>query len=87
MCKILDFEQVSNALKRLDADEGISINLMDSLGREQRTNVINESGLYSLILGSKKPEAKVFKKWITSEVLPQFGKTSFECRKTFTSTI
>ena len=40
------------------------------MGREQKTTVISESGLYSLVLRSSKPEAKRFKKWITSEVLP-----------------
>lgn len=68
-------EQVSIALKRLDEDEVILINLTDSLDRLQKTNVVTESGLYSLVLSSRKLEAKAFKKWVTSEVLPAIRKT------------
>lgn len=48
---------------------------MDTPGGTQSVTIINESGLYSLILRSRKPEAKRFKKWITSEVLPAIRKT------------
>lgn len=69
---ILGYSQTQAMLKRLDEDEFISSKLdgmnMDSI-------LINESGLYNAIIGSKKPEAKKFKKWITSEVLPQIRKT------------
>jgi len=48
---------------------------VDTIGRSQEMTIINESGLYSLILRSRKPEAKRFKKWVTSEVLPSIRKT------------
>ena len=53
---------------------GDGVTIRDSIGREQSPVVINESGLYSLILGSKLPTAKKFKKWVTSEVLPSIRK-------------
>jgi phage antirepressor YoqD-like protein len=63
------------ALARIDADDVSSTDVTDSMGRMQSTKVINESGLYSLVLGSRKPEAKKFKKWVTAEVLPAIRKT------------
>ena len=62
-------------LRRLDKDEVDSIDLIDAMNRKQKTYVVSESGLYSLILGSRKPEAKEFKRWVTHEVLPQIRKT------------
>ncbi len=59
---------------RLDDDEKGVIQI-DTLGGKQSVTIINESGLYSAILRSDKPEAKRFKKWITSEVLPSIRKT------------
>jgi phage antirepressor YoqD-like protein len=60
---------------RLDSDDVSLTYITDSLGRQQQTNIINESGLYSVILRSDKPEAKAFKRWVTHEVLPQIRKT------------
>ena len=54
-------------------DKGVT--KCDTLGGQQSFTVINESGLYSLVLASKLPQAKVFKRWVTSEVLPQIRKT------------
>ena len=71
ICEILEIQNTTDALSRLDDDERSRFNL----GRQGETNIINESGLYSLVLGSKKPEAKTFKKWVTSEVLPAIRKT------------
>lgn len=62
------------ALERLDEDER-GVSSIHTLGGTQELTVINESGLYSLILGSRKPEAKKFKKWVTAEVLPAIRKT------------
>lgn len=62
------------ALERLDDDEK-GVSSIHTLGGNQEVTVINEPGLYSLILGSRKPEAKRFKKWVTSEVLPAIRKT------------
>ena len=61
--------------KHVDKDDSAKCGLIDSLGRKQSTIVINESGLYSLILSSKLPQAKAFKRWVTSEVLPQIRQT------------
>ena len=62
------------ALERLDDDEK-GVSSIDTLGGNQQLSTINESGLYSLILTSRKPEAKKFKKWVTAEVLPAIRKT------------
>ena len=59
----------------VDDDDRTKRDVIDALGRSQLTNHINESGLYSLILGSTKPAAKKFKKWVTGEVLPSIRKT------------
>jgi prophage antirepressor-like protein len=75
VCRKLDIANPSDAASRLDGDEKDALGITDPIGRVQRTTVINESGLYSLILRSVKPEAKRFKKWITSEVLPSIRKT------------
>ena len=74
ICEILELNNVSQALSRLDDDEkGIILN--DTLGGKQEMSVVNESGLYALILSSRKPEAKKFRKWVTNEVLPTIRKT------------
>lgn len=74
VAKILEYRDSSNLVRRLDDDEK-GTRSASTLGGEQDLTVINESGLYSSILGSKKPEAKAFKKWVTSEVLPAIRKT------------
>lgn len=71
VCDVLDIANPTQALSRLDDDERSMFNI----GRQGETNVVNEMGLYSLILGSRKPEAKAFKRWITHEVLPTIRKT------------
>jgi prophage antirepressor-like protein len=74
ICEILELNNVSQALSRLDDDEkGIILN--DTQGGKQEMSVVNESGLYSLVLSSRKPEAKKFRKWVTNEVLPAIRKT------------
>ena len=74
ICEALGLGNVSQAISRLDDDEK-GIYKIDTLGGEQNILHINESGLYSLVLTSNKPEAKAFKKWVTSEVLPSIRKT------------
>lgn len=74
VCAALDVGNVSMAVSRLDEDEK-GISSVDTLGGAQEQAVINESGLYSLILTSRKPAAKRFKKWVTAEVLPSIRKT------------
>lgn len=59
----------------VDKDDAVKHGVTDSMGREQQTTIINESGLYSLIFGSKLTSAKKFKRWVTSEVLPSLRKT------------
>ena len=72
----LGYDQASKAIQRhVDEDDCTKHTLIDSLGRSQVAIVINESGLYALVLSSKLPQAKVFKHWVTSDVLPQIRKT------------
>lgn len=71
VCKALELTNPSISLSRLDDDERAKFNL----GRQGETNIINEPGLYTLVLGSRKPEAKTFKRWITHEVIPSIRKT------------
>lgn len=66
ICKALDISNPSVAIARLDEDERSKFNL----GRQGEGNIVNEYGLYSLVLASRKPEAKKFKRWITHEVIP-----------------
>jgi prophage antirepressor-like protein len=77
VCTVLEMDanRAGEVVKRLEQDEYDSIGLTDSLGREQKTYIVNESGLYSVILRSDKPKAKPFRKWVTSEVLPAIRKT------------
>jgi len=74
VCAALTIGNSRDALDRLDADEK-GVGSIDTLGGLQQLATVNESGLYSLILGSRKPEAKPFKRWVTSEVLPAIRKT------------
>lgn len=75
VCNVLNHSNHKVAASRLDEDEVSKVYLTDSLGRYQKTTVVNEAGLYSLILTSNKPEAKQFKRWITHEVIPTIRKT------------
>nr|WP_243129366.1 BRO family protein [Eubacterium maltosivorans] len=63
-----------NVRKHVDSEDN-GVTIRDSIGREQTPVCINESGLYSLILSSKLPSAKQFKRWVASEVLPELRKT------------
>ena len=76
VAKMLGYNQSDKAiLRHTDEDDRMKCTVTDSLGRGQNAFVINESGLYSLILASKLPQAKAFKHWVTAEVLPQIRKT------------
>ena len=71
----LGYTKERNALdKHVDKDDALKRGVTDSMGRTQQMTIINESGLYSLILSSKLPSAKEFKHWVTSEVLPSIRK-------------
>ncbi len=75
VCRVLEITNVGNAAARLDDDEKGDIRSVDAIGRDQQMIIVNESGLYSLILTSRKAAAKRFKKWVTSEVLPTLRRT------------
>lgn len=70
VCRILGIMNTTQAMQRVDEDERSMFNI----GRQGMAAVVNESGLYNLIMSSRKPEAKQFKKWVTSEVLPSIRK-------------
>ena len=76
---VLGYSNTRDALtKRVDDEDKIDgVAICDSIGREQKPTLINESGLYSLVLSSKLPNAKKFKRWITSEVLPAIRQNGF----------
>lgn len=71
VCRVLEHTNVTVALDRLDDDEKAKFNLGLRGGD---TGCVNEPGLYSLVLGSRKPEAKAFKRWITHDVIPTIRK-------------
>lgn len=75
VCDILGISHIKDTVKRLDIDEVGQTEVTDSLGRMQKSYIVSESGLYNVILRSDKPEAKPFRKWVTSEVLPTIRKT------------
>lgn len=83
VCGALDYKNVSQTIgDNLDEDEkGVSAGY--TLGGEQKLVVISESGLYALVLRSRKPEARKFAKWVTSEVLPAIRKTGVYVGKPF----
>lgn len=73
VCKVLEIKNSRDAAARLDADEK-GVALTDTPGGMQKATIINESGLYAVILRSDKPQAKPFRKWVTAEVLPSIRK-------------
>ena len=72
--RVLSVRNTKDALHTLDEDEKSGVDIIDPHGRIQRTNCISESGLYSIVLRSRKPEAKAFRRWITHEVIPAIRK-------------
>lgn len=84
VCRILEL-QPSRVKDRLDDGVITSNPIPDNLGRIQQTNFINEDGLYDVIFDSRKPEAKRFRKWVTSEVLPSIRKTGMYATADFMS--
>ncbi|WP_056995030.1 BRO-N domain-containing protein, partial [Fructobacillus fructosus] len=76
VAETLGYSKSRNAInKHVDEDDALKQGVTDNLGRTQETTLINESGVYALIFGSKLDSAKRFKKWVTSEVLPSIRKT------------
>ena len=74
VCRALEISNSRDAVQRLDEDEK-GVVLTDTLGGQQSMTAINEPGLYVLVLGSRKPESKEFKRWITHDVIPTIRKT------------
>ena len=75
VAETLGYERPTKAVSdHVDCEDRDEVPIQDSIGRMQNTAIINESGLYSLILSSKLPSAKAFKRWVTSEVLPSIRK-------------
>ena len=74
LCDVLSLVNVARALDKLDKDEK-GVHNMNAPGGKQEMSIVSESGMYSLVLKSRKKQAKTFKKWITSEVLPSIRKT------------
>ena len=74
VCDILGFSDTNAGTRHLDEDEKMTVNLTGISPTNPMVTLINESGLYSLILKSRKPEAKAFKKWVTKDVLPSIRK-------------
>lgn len=77
VCSALTIANSRDAISKLDDDEKGVVNA-GTPGGKRELSIINESGLYALILTSRKPEAKKFKKWVTSEVLPALRRTGPE---------
>lgn len=78
VCKVLEIANPRNVKDRLASDDPASVRTMDaqnSRGQMRETAWVNESGLYDVILDSRKPQAKAFRRWITSEVIPSIRKT------------
>jgi anti-repressor protein len=76
VAEVLGYAKPLNAIaQHVDKDDSLKQGLTDSLGRQQKTIFVNESGLYALIFGSKLESAQKFKRWVTSEVLPSLRKT------------
>lgn len=75
VCRALEIGNPSDAMRRLDEDEKALVSIEGMSRGNDQTNIVNEPGLYSLVLGSRKPEAKAFKRWITHEVIPAIRKT------------
>src|SRR5699024_6241491 len=74
VCEVLGLSNTRMVRARLDDDVSSTYPIQDRLGRAQQATFVNEDGLYDVILDSRKPEAKRFRKWITSEVLPSIRK-------------
>lgn len=73
VCRVLGLSKYRDAVSRLDEDEREPVEV-DTLGGQQKMTAINEYGLYNLVLASRKPQAKAFKRWITHEVIPAIRK-------------
>lgn len=76
VCDVLDIQNNRQAVRELDDDEKLMYKIYTS-GQNRKTWLVSESGLYALIIRSNKPQAKIFRKWITSEVIPALLKKGY----------
>lgn len=74
VCKVLELTNPTEALKALDDDEKNTLRISEGIRGNPNMNIITESGLYTLVMRSNKPEARRFRRWVTSEVLPTIRK-------------
>ena len=82
VCEVLEIQNARDTIAKVLDDDEKGVDKIDTLGGLQEMNIITESGLYTLIMRSNKPEAKRFRKWVTSEVLPALRKTgSYSVKK------
>lgn len=78
ICQVLGISNNRDAVSRLDDDERMDgVGITDTVGRKNHVTIVNESGLYALIFQSRKPEARKFRKWVTSEVLPSIRRKGY----------
>lgn len=75
VCRVLELQNSKQAVKVLEDDQRDEVQIMDPIGRLQKTNVINKSGALTLALRSRKPEAKKFQRWLTDDVVPEIEAT------------
>lgn len=75
LCAVLEISNPRVVVDRLSEDDVCQTDIIDSVGRFQKTNVVNEAGMYEVVLRSDKPEAAAFRRWLTTEVLPELRKT------------
>lgn len=80
VCAVLELNNVSQALTRLDGDEKSSITLNDGTPGSPNKSIVSESGLYALVLASRKPEAHEFKRWVTHDSSPNCSARTSEMR-------
>jgi prophage antirepressor-like protein len=75
LCRVLDLSNPTVVASRLDDDDLSTTEVIDSMGRTQTARITNEAGMYQLVFMSRKPSAKEFRRWVTTEVLPAIRKT------------
>jgi len=75
LCRVLDLSSPTRVAERIDQDGVSQTQVTDSLGRQQIATIVNESGMYEVVIRSDKPEAVTFRRWITGTVLPEIRKT------------
>lgn len=75
LCRVLDLTNPSMVAERIESDALSTAEVIDSLGRTQQARIVSESGMYEVIFLSRKPEARLFRRWVTAEVIPSIRKT------------